>query len=266
MGVTISLGRKTWIVSLLISHLMLAGCSRPEPEWQTLFDGKTLNGWIPKIRGHESGLDPYDTFRVEDGLLTVSYENYERFEERFGHIFYETPYTHYRLRLEYRFIGHQTPGAPEWAIRNSGAMLHSQAPDSMLPEQDFPISIEAQFLGGLSNGEERSTGNLCTPGTHVVMNGVFTEQHCISSTSPTLDGDQWVSFEALVRRDEHFEHFVNGELVLEYSDATTGGGVVSGFRPELKPEDESLGTGYISLQSEGHAIQFRNVLLLDLAE
>jgi hypothetical protein len=235
-----------------------------EEAWITLFNGRDLAGWTAKIRGSEAGENFADTFRVEDGLLTVSYDGYEAFDNRFGHLFYRTPYSHYRLRLEYRFIGEPAPGTPGWAVRNSGAMLHSQAPETMPRGQDFPISIEFQFLGGLSDGNPRPTGSMCSPGTNVVYRGEFDETHCIASSSPTYDGDQWVEAEALVLGAGRVVHYINGEAVIEYGGITYGGGVVSGHRPEMKPDGEPLAEGHISLQSEGHPIQFRNVQLLNL--
>lgn len=236
----------------------------PEAGWIELFDGQSLAGWIPKVRGYPVGENPLDTFRAEDGKLVVSYENYEAFDNRFGHLFYASPFSHYRLSLEYRFVGEPLNGTEPWAYRNSGAMLHAQAPDTMPPEQDFPISIEFQFLGGLEEGEDRPTGNLCTPGTHVTIDGVFTETHCIDSSSPTIYGDEWVHAEALVLGSDRIVHFINGEQVLAYESPVTGGGVVSGHDPAQKPEGESLGEGYISLQSEGHRIEFRNIRVRNL--
>jgi hypothetical protein len=233
-------------------------------EWIALFNGVDLDGWIPKIRHYAVGENFGDTFRVEDGLLTVAYDQYDEFDGRFGHLFYDEPFSHYRLRLQYRFVGEQAAGGPDWARRNSGAMLHSQPPDTMPVEQDFPISLEVQFLGGLSNGNPRSTGNLCTPGTNVVYRGEFTRAHCINSSSPTFDGDQWVTAEILVLGGERMVHSINGEVVIEYERMTTGGGSVSGHLPEMQPEGEPVLGGYISLQSESHPVQFRQVELLNL--
>ena len=235
-----------------------------EEAWLALFNGRNLDGWTAKIRGHAAGENYANTFRVVDGLLTVAYDEYTDFAERFGHIFYAEPFSHYRLRIEYRFVGEQAPNAPDWAIRNSGVMLHSQAPQTMGLNQDFPISLEFQFLGGASNGQMRPTGNVCSPGTRIVYRGALDTTHCISASSPTLDGDQWVVAEALVLGDERIVHYVNAEPVIEYGGTTYGGGGVSGHRPEMKPDGQPLASGYIALQSESHPIQFRRVELLNL--
>lgn len=234
-----------------------------EEAWQALFNGRNLSGWIPKIRGHAPGVDPDRTFTVEDGLLAVLYDGSD-FADRFGHLFQAVPYSHYRLRVEYRFVGEPAPNAPEWAYRNSGVMLHAQAPESMTVDQDFPISVEFQFLGGLGDGRTRPTGNLCSPGTHIVYGGELTTTHCVDSSAPTFDGDQWILAEALVLGGDRIVHYINGTEVIEYGGLTYGGGVVSGHRPELKPDGEALTSGYIALQSEGHPVQFRRVELLDL--
>ena len=132
-------------------------------DWIQLFNGKDMDGWTIKMAKHPLGENYNNTFRVEDGLLVTRYDEYEKFDGEYGHIFYKNPYSHYKLRVEYRIVGEQVPGGAGWAIKNSGVMFHAQAPESMLLNQEFPVSIEAQFLGGLGDGE-RTTGNLCTPG------------------------------------------------------------------------------------------------------
>ena len=87
------------------------------------------------------------------------------------------------IAAEYRFVGEQVQGGPAWAMRNNGLMLHAPDPKTMLKDQDFPISIEVQLLGGLGDGKPRTTANLCTPGTNVVMSGKLVTAHCINSTS-----------------------------------------------------------------------------------
>ena len=249
----------------LVLLLSVACQAQPDEAWIELFNGEDLDDWTVKIRGYPAGENYANTFRVEDGLMTARYDGYEGdYDDRFGHIFHKTPYSHYRVLVEYRFVGEQAAGAPDWAARNSGVMLHSQDPYTMPPGQDFPISIEAQFLGGFGDGNPRPTANMCSPGTHIEYLGEFTETHCIESSSDTFDGDQWVTVEVLVLGSERVVHFVNGEAVMEYANLTYGGGVVSGHRPEMKPDGKPLGSGYISLQAESHPIQFRRVAVLDL--
>ncbi len=232
-------------------------------EWIQLFNGKNLDGWKMKITGYPLGEDFGNTFRVEDGVMKVSYDQYNAFDEKFGHIFYKQKFSYYLLAVEYRFTGDQAKGGPGWAYRNSGAMIHCQDPKTMGLKQDFPISIEVQLLGG--NGKHaRSTANLCTPGTNVVMNGKLFTDHCINSRSKTYHGDQWVRVEVLVLGDSLIRHMVEGETVLEYQKPQIGGGNVSNYEPSAKQDGKLLKEGYISLQSESHPVEFRKVELVNL--
>ena len=246
----------------------LAGNARAtdaEKGWIPLFNGKNLDGWTPKIRGYKFGENYADTFRVENGLLRVVYDKYDKYDEKFGHLFYKEKFSHYRLRVEYRFVGEQCPGGPGWAIRNSGAMLHCQDPKTMSLDQDFPVSIEVQYLGG--NGKNpRTTANLCTPGTNVVLNGKLFLPHCTNSKSKTFHGDQWVTSETEVHGAGKIRHFVNGELVLEYEQPQYD--VRDGKAKPLvrDPKNLLISEGYISLQSESHPIDFRKVEIMKLEE
>lgn len=245
--------------ALFLIVFIFASCSQPskelafsedEEEWIELFNSENLEGWDVKIRDSEVNSDPRQTFRVEDGLLKVRYDNYEEYEETFGHIFYENPYSYYRLQVEYRFTGSQIEGGPDWAWRNNGIMFHSQPAQTMQIDQDFPNSIEFQLLGG--DGEnERSNGNVCTPGTHVVYDGALVTDHCISSNGPTHHGDQWVTAELVAYGDSLIQHKLNDEIVMEYTE------------PQLD-DGSPLERGYIALQSESHPTDFRSVRLLNL--
>jgi hypothetical protein len=231
--------------------------------WISLFNGKDLTGWKIKISGHDLNDNYKNTFRVMNGILKVSYDNYYNFDDKFGHIFYEKEFSHYIIRVEYRFIGEQVAGGPGWAFRNNGIMLHCQSPESMTKEQNFPVSIEAQLLGG--NGvDERSTGNVCTPGTHIVMDGKLITDHCINSNSRTYHGNQWVTMEVEVHGNSKIKHFVNGEIVLEYEKPQLDKNDVNAQRLIDQGKDIMLNQGYISLQAESHPIEFRKVEILQL--
>ncbi len=234
----------------------------PGERWISLFNGKDLDDWRVKIKGFDLGDNHLNTFRVENGVLRVAYDQYEKFDSKFGHLFYKEKFSHYRIRAEYRFVGNQTPGGPSWAFRNSGLMLHCPAPETMRKDQDFPVSIEVQLLGG-DGVAKRSTANLCTPGTHVVMNGRLITQHCTDSRSQTYHGDQWVTVEVEVRGHDTIKHFVNGELVMQYEKPQLDEGDADAKRL-IKDGDKALREGWIALQAESHPVEFRKVELLVL--
>lgn len=258
-----------------LAIFFLASCaSKPKTEttekpatenWIQLFNGKDLNDWQIKFKGEELGVNYNNTFRVEDSMLRVSYENWPEWNGKFGHIFYKDEFSHYRLRVEYRFVGEQVKNGPGWAFRNNGLMLHGQSAASMELDQDFPVSLEVQLLGG--NGtDERSTMNVCTPGTNIVMDSVLIEQHCNNSNSKTYHGDDWVTVEVEVHGGGIVRHFVEGVEVMHYE------------KPQLDPRDPYyqkllpadgniiITKGTISLQAESHNTDFRKIELLVLEE
>lgn len=248
---------------LLFVSTSLMGQKASKEEWISMFNGKDLTGWTPKIRNYTSGENFGNTFRVEDGKLVVRYDAYDSFNERFGHIFYKDKFSYYRIRLNYRFVGDQAINGPGWATRNSGIMIHGQAPQTMGKNQDFPVSIEVQLLGG--NGKDkRTTCNLCTPGTNVEMNGKLFTPHCINSTSETYHGDQWVKAEVYVLGDSLVQHLINDQSVLSYQKPQIGGGNVSGQEVVFRTKGQLLTEGYISLQSESHPVEFKNIEILNL--
>lgn len=230
-----------------------------------MFDGKTLNGWTPKISGYALGEDTMRTFRAEDGVIRVSYDRYgDGFKERFGHLAYRAPFGSYRLRFEYRLVGQSMPDVESWQQSNSGVMLHGQAPATMGKDQSFPVSIEVQLLGA-ARQDPAPTANLCTPGTNVVMGGKLETTHCINSTSPIIPNERWTRIDLTVDRDGNFTHLVNGVQVMTY-----GGAQYDPSDPDAQELIKAAGgklqlsNGYIYLQSEGHPVEFRNVELQKL--
>ncbi|HUH47098.1 MAG TPA: DUF1080 domain-containing protein [Arenibacter sp.] len=250
--------RSLSLLSLIfITSLFLNGCGNTSNlKWEQLFNGKDLDNWKVKIRHYPVNENFGNTFRVNDGQIQVRYDQYNEFDEQFGHLFYEKPFSTYLIGVEYRFVGDQVAGGPGWAYRNSGIMAHGQDPADMTLDQDFPDSIEVQLLGG--NGENpRTTANLCTPGTQFELDGEIITRHCTNSTSKTFHGDQWVRVEVLAIRDSLFVHYVNGEEVMRYN------------KPQLDPvngsgQGELLTGGTISLQSESHPVDFRKVEIVNL--
>jgi hypothetical protein len=257
---------KNILVIITLIVIVLSACNRPvtqKEEWIQLFNGKDLTGWTVKITGYPAGVNFGNTFYVEDSILKVKYDEYgDDFAGRFGHIYTDKVFSHYKLRVQYRFVGEQAKGGPGWAYRNSGAMLHAQAPETMALDQDFPVSIEAQMLGG-DGTAERKTANVCTPGTEVHINGELYKGHCYESTSKTYHGDQWVTIEIVVRGDSIVNHIMDSDTVMTYTKLTVGGGSVN---PKPDIPDGPLAEGRIALQAESHPVEFRKVELLDLSQ
>ncbi|MFN5641782.1 MAG: DUF1080 domain-containing protein [Sphingobacteriales bacterium] len=242
---------------------LFLGLTSIAQKWESMFNGKDLTGWTPKIRYAKAGENVGNTFRVQHGKIVVSYDAYDDFNERFGHLFYNTQYGYYRIRLQYRFIGEQVKNGPGWAYRNSGIMVHGQTAESMGKDQDFPVSIEVQLLGG-DGKNPRTTCNLCTPGTNVVREGKLFTQHCLNSTSKTYHGDQWVHAEVLVLGDSLIVHYANGEEVLRYENPQIGGGNVDAQETKWGTNGQLISKGTISLQSESHPVEFRKIEILNL--
>ena len=254
----------TILACLCIALAPARASAQDEGEWHSLFNGRDLSGWTVKLNKHPVGDNYANTFRVEDGVLKVSYDGYGKFDERFGHLYSNLAYSHYVLRLEYRITGTAVADAPPWAKLNSGVMIHSQPPLTMGLNQAWPASMEFQFLSvGASAG--RQTGNVCTPGTNLEINGKLRTDHIIESTSKLFPLDEWVAVEVEVHGNEEVIHRVNGVEVLRYQ------------HPQLDPGEDSakallaagaplqLSFGHIALQAESQPVWFRNIRIRQLA-
>jgi hypothetical protein len=254
------------IALLMILMILLTCCQQKDRsgqsgEWIQLFNGKDLADWKIKFAGYELNNNLRNTFRVEDGLLKVCYDEWDSINGEYGHIFYKDKFSRYILRVEYRFVGEQTRGGQDWAFRNNGAMLHCQSPESMLVDQAFPVSIEGQLLGGEGN---RTTANLCTPGTNVFIADTLVEEHCINSTSKYYPGDQWVTVEFHVYGDDAIYHIIEGDTVMAYTHPQVGGWSIPDGYPLLP--GTPVTEGYIAFQAESHPTEFRKIELLDLSK
>ncbi|MEO6916005.1 MAG: DUF1080 domain-containing protein [Chitinophagaceae bacterium] len=262
LNIVLSIALST--ATLLFTQCATSQKTPSKPEWRSLFNGKDINDWTVKINHHETGEDPENTFRVEDGMVKVRYDKYEKFNQQFGHLYFNQPFAYYHLKFEYRITGEWRKDAPSYTIRNSGVMFHSQDPKTMPKDQDWPISVEFQLLAGLDDGKPRPTGNMCSPGTDVVYKGKIDPRHCIESSSKTYPPGEWVRGELIVLGDSLITHIINGDTVLQYSKPQIGGGVVNNYDPAIKKDGKMLTEGFIALQSEGQPVDFRKIEILNL--
>lgn len=233
----------------------------PPAKWKALFNGRNLDGWTVKIAGHPLGNNFGNTFRVKDGVLQVRYDQYDSFRNRFGALYYNQPLTNYRLKVEYRFVGATTPGAPTWGFRDGGIQYHGQDPATMALEQQFPVCLEYNLHGG--NGQaERPVGEICTPGTKVEIDGLRNATFCTpAKVKRTFHGDIWVTAEIEVK-DSIVTHFVNGEQILQYKNPRYDSAHAIG-KTLIRNGQDKVRSGFISIQSNSHPMEFRKIELLE---
>lgn len=230
-------------------------------KWVSLFNGKNLEHWQIKIAGYKLGENFGNTFRVENGILSVRYNQYDSFSNKFGAIYYDKKFTNYRLKVEYRFVGELTKGAPSWGLRDGGIQYHCQSPASVELTQSFPVCLEYNLHGG--NGkDERPVGEICTPGTYVEINGKRNESFCTPAVvKRTFHGDQWVTAEIEIR-DGKIRHFVNGEEILQFQNPKYDPKHAFG-KNFIVDGNDVVKDGYISLQSNSHPMDFRKIEIME---
>jgi len=239
-------------------HPLLSHSAAPHGAWVSLFNGRDLDGWVPKFSGYPLGENVKNTFRVARGRLIISYDGYKHLDDLYGHLFYSRhQFSHYWIRVEYRFVGKQIPGAPTWAWRNNGVMLHAQPPETMTLQQRYPISFELRLMGGKWFHRTPPTGSLCLNETTVIYRGKRVSHAVIDSDAPSYAGDQWVLAEAEVQGGELVRYFINGRQVLEYSELQLE-------KPQPWSPTMARNQGFIAIQAESAPTEFRRIEVLTL--
>ncbi len=230
-------------------------------KWVSLFNGRNLHGWVPKFAGFAAGVNFGNTFRVENGILSTRYNQYDSFRNRFGALYFDKKFTNYRLKVEYRFAEPLTPGAPAWGFQDGGIQYHCQAPTTVARDQPFPVCLEYNILGGTGKAD-RPSGEICCSGMYVFIDGQRNTSYCTPPTvKRTVPGEDWVTAEIEVR-DGKITHYINGEAVLSFEnphyDFTHPIGktfIING--------NDVVRDGYISLQSNSHPMDFRKVEIME---
>lgn len=126
--------REFFFLTLIVVYVLLGGCSS-EPRWQSLFNGKDLDGWT--IRGKA-------TWKVTNGVLTGEGEN--------GHIYAAPELTDLEVKGKFRITSTGKDA-------NSGLYFRANPPEDN--PDGYPRGYEAQIC----NSQEAHTGWLWKPST-----------------------------------------------------------------------------------------------------
>jgi hypothetical protein len=195
----------------------------------SLFNGNDLKGWTTFLvhadKSIDSKADPLGVFKVEDGLIHVS-------GQEFGGITTEGEYENYRLRLDVKW------GTKKWpprlnVVRDSGVLLHCVG-----PEKVWPKSIECQI-------QEHDTGDFwLVDGTTLEVDGKRFENRSAKKKDAEKPTGEWNTVEVICDGGR-MTNIVNGVVVNEGTNA-------------------SVTRGRILLQSEGAEVYYRNVELTPL--
>ena len=186
-------GSGTLVRAITILIASLGGIQQAEAappdsgKWISLFNGKDLEGWTPKIKGYDAGENYAEHLpgrgRRAQGLLR-QYPQVRR--QVRAPVLQEASSRTIACGSSIGSWATSAPAGPAWAIRNSGVMIHCQSPESMRKDQDFPVSIEVQFLGRRRQGRSGRPATSARPGTNIVMDGKLITQHCTDSTVQDL--------------------------------------------------------------------------------
>ncbi|MDB5278516.1 MAG: hypothetical protein JWR61_3471 [Ferruginibacter sp.] len=256
-----------WLAIFLL--FIVQGCTtvrlnetgRTNSKWTSLFNGKNLQGWEAKINGHKLGDNFGKTFRVENGILSTRYDQYDSFANRFGALYFNKKFSNFRLKVEYRFVGKLTPGAPSWGFKDGGIQYYCQPPATVGLNQQFPVCLEYNLHGG-DGKTERPTGEICASGMYVEIDGKRNTDYCTAPTvKETFNGDEWVTAEIDVNNGR-IMHFVNGEQILQFENPHYDAAHAEGKKFIVGSKD-AVTSGYISLQSNSHPMDFRKIEIME---
>jgi len=198
-----------------------------------LFNGKDLTGWTATLRPPkdkpDAKPDPKDTWSATDGVLVCT-------GKPNGYLATAKEYGDYTLTLKWRYPADAK--AP-----NSGVLLHLAGPDKV-----WPNSVEVQLKGGFAGDLWRNAD--------------------ADGKMPALDVDAKRK-DAADKTDRHFLRLAGADFekpLGEWNEceiACDGGAIavtVNGKKANVATGG-TLKAGRIGLQSEGSAVEFRDIAI-----
>ena len=210
--------------------------------WRLLWDGKTTAGW----RGARLDEFPQGGWDIEEGILsTLDSDDPDSGEG--GDIVTIDTYSEFELELDFKL----TQGA------NSGVKYFVRTDPEKGPASTIGLEYQiiddrafASSAEGLSDNRALAAlydlipaGNMSIPGRNKRFNGV----------------ERWNRVRIVVRNN-HIEHWLNNEKVLEFERSTPiYRALVARSKYKEWPEFGEAAAGHILLQSHGGRVDFRNI-------
>ncbi len=230
--------KKRLAAGLIGAGLIFGTCLQADEKTASpLFNGKNLDGWNIYIRHNEKGvdprMDPKGVFKVEDGVIHIS-------GEEFGCLTTVKDYEDYHFKVEFKW-GEKRWKPRETAKRDSGILYHCIGNDKV-----WTKSVECQV-------QETDCGDFyMVDGTSAVVNGKREAVFSKKLKDTEKPNGEWNTVEVICKGDT-VKHIVNGVLVAEASGLSAD-----------KEGKTPLTKGRILLQSEGAEVFYRNVTLSPL--
>ena len=237
------ISRRSWLGYALIALTAIGLWSgstivRADDEWQTIFDGKTLDGWDGNP----------DFWRVEDGCITGETTKDKPTKGNTFIIWRKGETADFELTLDYKIIN-----------GNSGIQYRSfEVPNEKWVIGGYQGDFEAgDTYSGILYGE-RYRGILCNRGQKTVLkkkDGKFAVE-VVGSVGDTkeiqakIKKEDWNSYR-IVAKGYHFQHFINGVATADCTDEDT----------------ERRAKGVLALQlhaGPSMKVQFRNIKIKHL--
>jgi len=186
--------------------LMLLAPVAQADEWQSLFDGKTLEGWDgdPRI------------WSVQDGTITGRTTEEIKLDKNTFIIWRGGQLDNFELELEYRIVN-----------GNSGIQYRSfELPDGKWRIGGYQADFEAgdKYSGILY--EERGRGILALRGEKNVIKPGQGKKPTVEKVGSTGDSkaigaaikkEDWNSYR-IVAKGNHVQHYINGNLTIDVTD------------------------------------------------
>ncbi|MGM0531358.1 MAG: 3-keto-disaccharide hydrolase [Bacteroidota bacterium] len=209
--------------------------------WELLFDGETHEGW----RGAHKDQFPEKGWIVHNGAINVVAEGGGE-SIHGGDIVTEEEFSDFELKLDFKMTEGANSGIKYYVTENEG------------DQEGSALGLEYQILDDEKHPDAKKgrNGNRTLASLYDMIPAEDKEPNPIG---------EW-NHARIVSDDNHVEHWLNGDKVLEYERGSEDFRKLVEMSKYSAPEFEEYGgpfgeaeKGHILLQEHGHEVFFRNI-------